>query len=354
MPEQHSLIRFDSPAEDLLHGFDNRAPHEVQGYRLRRRIRHGSLGQSWIAESPHGQTPLILKLLPFENERRDELSNLALLRKSLSEVAPPYVQQIHESGVTKRNHLYVVSAFADGVPLVEYCDRECLDLDERIQLFVAICQLVENLHRQGLVHGELNTFTVIVQAHRRKISLIDCGVAKAVSMHQRLDEPALFGSIRQSLGVLSYFAPETLLASVVDASSDQYALGALLHELLTGYTPQHFIISKMKDEYPDVVAARLRSNLEAHPPSSSLLPSRVVVASTAPPIPGVSNKQLSRLLRGNLDSIVMKATARDPGDRYESVGHLADELQRHLEGRKVHARKKRHAIFGFARRFFGS
>ncbi|MBX9580590.1 MAG: serine/threonine protein kinase, partial [Gemmataceae bacterium] len=228
---------------------------------------------------------------------------------------------------------YFVMELVKGVPLTQFCDQHRLTVPQRLELFQQICSAVQHAHQKGVIHRDLKPTNVLVESHdgRPVPKVIDFGLAKAVS-ELPLTDKSLFTAFGAVMGTPQYMAPEqaSFNAVDVDTRADIYALGVILYELLTGSPP--IPKDRLRAAALDEVLRVIR---EEDPPTPSHR------LSTAEGVPSVAAnrqtepKKLGRLVRGDLDWIVMKALAKDRNRRYETAVGFAADVGRFLADEPV-------------------
>ena len=268
-------------------------------------------------------------------DSRTVLARFESERQALALMDHPHIAKVLDAGTTEHGRPFFVMELVKGIPLTDYCDRHQLDLPARLALFRQICSAVQHAHQKGIIHRDLKPTNILVESHDGKPvpKVIDFGLAKATSGMQ-LSEHSLFTAFGSVAGTPLYMAPEqaSFNALDVDTRADIYALGVILYELLTGSTPiqRDTLRRAALDEM-------LRVIREDEPPTPS---SRISTSEGLPSLAAnrhVEPARLSRLVRGDLDWIVMKALAKERDRRYDSAIGLANDVERFLNHEPVTA-----------------
>jgi tetratricopeptide (TPR) repeat protein len=268
-------------------------------------------------------------------DSRQVIARFEAERQALALMDHVNIARVFDGGATEAGRPYFVMELVHGVPITRYCDDHRLSPRARLELFVPVCQAIQHAHQKGIIHRDLKPSNVMVTLYDGKPvpKVIDFGVAKATE--QKLTEQTLFTQYGTLVGTLEYMSPEQAEMSAlgVDTRSDIYSLGVLLYELLTGSTP--LTHKRMKEA---AYAEILRLIKEEEPPRPSTR-----LSDSGEALPSISAQRhmepakLTKLVRGELDWIVMKCLEKDRNRRYETANAFAMDLQRYLADEPVQA-----------------
>jgi eukaryotic-like serine/threonine-protein kinase len=333
--QDKSFLRTPAPA--LVATLDepvSERPGTVIGpYKLLEQIGEGGFGVVFMAEQTQPvRRRVALKVLKPGMDTREVIARFEAERQALALMDHPHIARVLDAGTTAAGRPYFVMELVKGVPITRYCDERRLTPRQRLELFVSVCQAVQHAHQKGIIHRDLKPSNVLVALYDGKPvpKVIDFGVAKAAG--QTLTDKTLVTGFGALVGTPEYMSPEQAEVNQldIDTRSDIYSLGVLLYELLTGTTP----FTRRELEKGGMLEM-LRAIREQEPtrPSTKL--------STAEGLPtlaanrGTEPAKLTRLVRGELDWVVMKALEKDRGRRYETANGFAMDVQRYLADEPV-------------------
>src|SRR5690242_17641605 len=304
-------------------------------YRLLEPIGEGGMGSVWLAQQTEPVKRLVaVKLVKAGMDSRQVVARFEAERQALALMDHPNIARVLDGGTTGAGRPYFVMDLVRGVPITRYCDEHRLTPRQRLELFVPVCQAVQHAHQKGIIHRDLKPSNVLVALYDGKPvpKVIDFGVAKATG--QLLTDTTLVTGLGNIVGTLEYMSPEQadIKQLDIDTRSDIYSLGVLLYELLTGSPP---FTRKDLEKAGMLEMLRVIREQEPSKPSTKL--------STAEGLPtlaanrGTEPAKLTRLVRGELDWIVMKALEKDRNRRYETANGFAMDVQRYLADEPVQA-----------------
>lgn len=302
-------------------------------YRLLEKLGEGGFGTVFLAEQ---EEPIVrqvaVKLLKPGMDTERVVARFELERQALAMMDHPNIARVIDAGATPTGRPYFVMDLVTGAPISEYCDRNELPVEARLELFAQVCNAVQHAHTKGLIHRDIKPSNVLVSTHdgRPHAKVIDFGIAKATAV--RPAGEALFTLDGAMVGTPEYMSPEQAEGSLdIDTRTDVYSLGVLLYELLTGSTP----FSTRELQAAGLAEVR-RIIREVDPPKpSTRLGHSAQTLATAAAKRQTAPKRLSAVVRGELDWIVMRALEKDRQRRYPTANALATDVQRYLSGEPV-------------------
>jgi serine/threonine protein kinase/tetratricopeptide (TPR) repeat protein len=305
-------------------------------YKLIEQVGEGGFGVVFLAEQTRPvRRKVALKVLKPGMDTRQVVARFEAERQALAIMDHPHIAKVFDGGATLSGRPYFVMELVRGVPITEFCDQNHFTPRERLELFLPVCQAVQHAHQKGLIHRDLKPSNVLVSRHDTTpvVKVIDFGVAKALG--QELTDKTLCTGVAQMVGTPLYMSPEQAGLSDldVDTRSDVYSLGVLLYELLTGTTP--FTKERFKQVAYDEIRRIIREE-EPPRPSTRLSESK----NTLPSISAQRHTEpakLTKLVRGELDWMVMKALEKDRNRRYETANGFALDVERYLRDEPVEA-----------------
>jgi non-specific serine/threonine protein kinase/serine/threonine-protein kinase len=306
-------------------------------YKLLQQIGEGGMGAVWMADQTEPvKRRVAVKLI--RAERGDSgviLARFDAERQAIALMNHPHIAKLMDAGTAEGGAPFFVMELVKGVPLTQFCDRERLSVPERLRLFLQVCSAVQHAHQKGVIHRDLKPTNILVESHdgRPVPKVIDFGLAKATN-GLSLTERTVFTAFGSVMGTPLYMAPEqaTFNAVDVDTRADIYSLGVILYELLTGTTP--LLPDSVKKAGFDEVLRLVREQ-EAPPPSSRVSKSEARPALAASR--QTEAERLGRLVKGELDWIVLKALSKERERRYETASALARDIERFLNHDPVSA-----------------
>jgi serine/threonine-protein kinase len=292
---------------------EGEAPGTVGPYRLVKELGSGGMASVWLAERTDMlQGRQVALKLPFLGFRRAALAErMAREREILATLEHPNIARLYDAGVGAGGQPYLAIEYVAGEPIDVHCRRKGSSVPERLRLFLQVARAVAYAHAQLVVHRDLKPSNILV-TESGEVKLLDFGIAKLLEGGQAL-ETELTQATGRAL-TPGYAAPEQILGRPVGTPADVYALGVVLFELLAGARPYQ----PRRDS---------RGALED-----------AIVLNEVPRMSSVAPRHLRGALRGDLDTIVLKAMKKEPRDRYPTADALADDVERHLSSRPVRAR----------------
>jgi serine/threonine protein kinase len=321
-------ILHDSPVEDVGAVIAGK-------YKLVETLGQGGMGAVFMAQQTQPVKRLVaLKLIKLGMDSKQVLARFEAERQALALMDHPNIAKVLDAGTTDLGRPFFVMELVKGVPITRFCDERQLSPRQRLELFIPVCQAIQHAHQKGIIHRDIKPTNVLVALYddRPVPKVIDFGVAKAAGL--QLTDASLMTGFGSVVGTPEYMSPEQAQLNQldIDTRSDVYALGVLLYELLTGTTPidrnrlnqgaLFEILRIVREEEPPRPSTRLST--------SDALASIAATRRTEP-------ARLTKLMRGELDWIVMKCLEKDRSRRYETANGLAHDVERYLHDELVEA-----------------
>jgi len=309
-------------------------------YKLLQQIGEGGGGIVFMAEQEEPvRRKVALKVIKPGMDTKSVIARFEAERRALTLMDHPNIAKVFDAGATESGRPYFVMELIRGIKITEYCDRNSLTTEARLELFVQVCQAIQHAHQKGIIHRDVKPSNILVtepDGSRPLPVVIDFGIAKATS-DLRSAESTFSTGFEMVLGTPAYMSPEqaSLTSLEVDTRTDIYSLGVLLFELLTGSTP--FDTGELLQTGLDEIRRVIREVEPVRPSArlGRLTPEQLAEVSRHRK---TDSARLLRTVRGDLDWIVIKALEKDRTRRYETANGLALDVKRFLSNETVSAR----------------
>ena len=298
-----------------------RGGERLGAYVVVRELGHGGMGTVFLAERADGQfeKQVAIKILNRGADTAEILRRFRAERQILARLDHPNIARLLDAGTTDDGLPYFIMDYIVGAPVTRFAIAQRLSTDQRLELFLKICAAVEFAHRNLVVHRDIKPSNILANAEGEP-KLLDFGIAKLLAKDE--DATQLGSEAEQHLTPICA-SPEQAKGDPITVATDIYSLGALLYEMLSDQKPHRFSTARPTREELALVVGE-----QVPPPPSA----------TAP------DAQTARLLRGDLDAIVLFAMRKEPEMRYATVADLAADIRRHLARKPVVAR---HPTLGY-------
>jgi eukaryotic-like serine/threonine-protein kinase len=311
---------------------------KIGHYKLLQQIGEGGCGVVYMAEQEKPvRRRVALKVIKLGMDTKQVIARFDAERQALALMDHPNIAKVLEAGATETGRPYFVMELVRGIKITDFCDENALSTQERLKLFIQVCQAIQHAHQKGIIHRDIKPSNILVTINDGVPvpKVIDFGIAKATQ--GRLTDQTLFTAFEQFIGTPAYMSPEqaAMTSLDIDTRSDIYSLGVLLYELLTGRTPfdQQDLLAAGLDEMRRTIREK-----EPPRPSTRLSTMAADALTTTAQHRGTEAPKLIHVVRGDLDWIVMKCLEKDRSRRYETANSLASDIRRHLNCEPVIAR----------------
>ncbi len=336
--EVRRLLEWDARGSQAEPQSSPETPHlenpcfDIEGYRLEHTLGKGGMGTVYLAHrlGPGGEARVAVKVL----ERGPGDPELELFKResqTLARLEHPAIARFLDSGTTTEGVPFFVLEYVEGLAIDRFCDLQRLPIKDRVQLMRQVCSAVQHAHQNLVVHRDLKPGHILI-TDSGLVKLLDFGIAK--DLRQAPGSPT---TTANRFLTPAYASPEQIVGKPATTSSDLYSLGLILCLLLCGRTRRvserlgGLVPGTSPEEEPEA-PSRLLQTHRATEPARAELRAIAEARDTKP-------RHLKRLLRGDLDTVVLRCLERDPQRRYPSAAQLEDDLERFLDGRPILARR---------------
>jgi serine/threonine protein kinase/Tfp pilus assembly protein PilF/TolB-like protein len=323
----------DSPVADLLSAPSPKMTGKrIGAYRILGEIGHGGMAIVYLAERADDQyrKRVAIKMLQPGTNKDEILRRFRNERQALAALDHPSIVRLLDGGSTEEGLPYLIMEYVEGVRIDEYCDTHRLSISERLQLFCAVCLAVQYAHETLVIHRDLKPSNILI-TRDGVVRLLDFGIAKVLNPQWSPETTVTRADWRPMTP--EYASPEQMRGAPVTKATDIYSLGVLLYELLTGHRPQR-VGSGVDDGAEKPSMAFDKVDGKAAPDDTTRATPQLIAEVRA-----IRSEDLPRRLRGDLDTIVMKAIRSEPEERYVSAQEFSQDIERHLAGLPIRARK---------------
>jgi serine/threonine-protein kinase len=299
---------------------------QVGPYRLKRELGFGGMADVWLAERADGAfiRDVALKVPRANRLRRDLQARFRRERDILARLSHAHIARFYDAGVTEDGLAYMAMEYVAGEPITAWCDQQRLDVRSRLVLFAQVLDAVQYAHANLVIHRDLKPSNILVAANS-DVRLLDFGIAKLLGNDEGARETELTRLSGRAL-TPDYASPEQVRGEPLTIATDIYSLGVVLCELVCGSRPYRLKLESTAQLEQAIVSAEPRR-------PSEMVDDEVARARRT------TRRQLTNALDGDIDSIVLKALEKSPGERYQTVAALGADIQRHLAGEPVRARR---------------
>src|SRR5438094_542546 len=294
--------------------------HHIGNYKVVSHIGSGGMGEVYLAHDKKLNRQVALKLVRFGIGGEETARHFRREAQILASLNHPNIAQLHGAEITPEGFSFLVMEYIEGVRIDKYCDDNRLSINDRLEMFRRVCGAVHYAHQRLVIHRDIKPANILITKEGQP-KLLDFGIAKLLD-----PEASLAGEQTVTLAAAmtpEYASPEQVRGETMTTASDVYSLGVILYELLTGQRPY-----KLKTRSPAEIARAIAEQEPARP-------SAAIARSDKNSKFEIRN---SKLLKGDLDNIVLKAMRKEPQRRYASVEQFSEDIRRHLANLPVMAR----------------
>lgn len=306
---------------------------QIGSYKIIEEIASGGMGTVFLAERSDGifEQKVALKII------KPGLSTISIIRRFqnerqiLANLQHPNIARLFDGGVTDDRRPFFTMEYVEGIPIDEYCDKNKLNINERLDLFKKVCETVQYAHNNLVIHRDLKPSNILIQKNG-EIKLLDFGIAKVLSAESENEDLPTITQTEIHLMTPEYSSPEQIRNSKISVSTDVYSLGLVLYKILSGKSAHEFQ-SRTFNEFEKVICDQ-----------QIIKPSTIINSSISETKVFENRKvqpeKLRKILNGDLDNICLMALRKEPERRYASVEMFAFDIQRYLDDLPILARKE--------------
>lgn len=309
----------------------NFAGQQIGNYKLVEEIASGGMGTVFLAERCDGifEQQVALKII------KPGLSTIPIIRRFqherqiLAKLQHPNIAKLFDGGVTEDRRPYFTMEYVDGIPIDDFCDQKKLNIEQRLKLFIKVCETVQYAHNNLVIHRDLKPSNILIQEDGT-IKLLDFGISKVLSAESANNDMPTITQAEINLLTPEYSSPEQIKNSSISVSTDVYSLGLILYKLLTGKNAHEFK-TRTFNEFEKIICETTiakPSNIMVNSPENIFLNRKT------------SEKKLKKVLNGDLDNICLMALRKEPERRYASVETLLYDVERYLNDLPIVAGKE--------------
>jgi serine/threonine protein kinase/WD40 repeat protein len=306
-------------------------------YKLLSVLGEGGMGIVYLAEQQHPfKRQVALKIIKPGMDSKVVIARFEAEQQALALLEHPHVARIHDAGLTQSGRPYFVMEHVKGTPITEYCDYHKLTVEDRLHLFLHVCEAIQHAHQKGIIHRDIKPSNILVTEKDDEAvpKVIDFGVARALSLP--LTERTFYTEQGQLVGTPEYMSPEQvdLTNRDIDTRTDVYSLGMLLYELLIGMLP--FDRQTLREGGIEHMR-KIICEQDVKIPSIRLSGTSIKESTELARKRRTDVQRLKNQLHGDLDWITLKAMEKDRTRRYATLDAIATDIRNHLTNQPVSA-----------------
>jgi serine/threonine protein kinase len=334
--EAHDLAsEEDVPSTTSVGALMEKPGAQIGRYKLLRVLGEGGMGIVYLAQQTEPvKREVALKVIKPGMDSNRVITRFEAEQQALALMEHPHVARVHDAGLTQSGRPYFVMEHVKGTPITEYCDKNKMTIEERLRLFLHVCEAIQYAHQKGIIHRDIKPSNILVTIEDREAApkVIDFGVARAIS--QPLTNRTFHTEQGQLIGTPEYMSPEQVDLSNqdIDTRTDVFSLGVLLYELLTGVLP--FDRDTFREKGIDHIR-KVICEQDPTTPSTRLSKTSVLESTESARRRQTDVRSLRRKLQGDLDWITLKAMEKERMRRYASVDTMATDIRNYLNHQPV-------------------